>query len=198
MRVWLPILGRRPPSFNFELLCAGLSPPVWRRVLVPEHLTLGQLHNVLPIVMGWADEHLHAFSIRGRRYGEAHEHFKAFTGLGVGGETGMSYTSERQRCDDRHTNGARSRRGMPWSEPAHEPGPGFVGDSGERSDAHPVQEIESTSTLPMALPFTDDFGAGHGDAQARRRGVPERGGDRCGRVEPLGGGAAASGRAGRL
>ncbi|MGT2452370.1 IS1096 element passenger TnpR family protein [Cupriavidus basilensis] len=51
----------------------GLSPPVWRRVLVPEHLTLGQLHNVLQIVMGWADEHLHAFSIRGRRYAEAHE-----------------------------------------------------------------------------------------------------------------------------
>lgn len=23
--------------------------------------------------MGWADEHLHTFSIRGRRYGEAHE-----------------------------------------------------------------------------------------------------------------------------
>jgi hypothetical protein len=28
-----------------------------------------------------------------------------------------------------------------------------VGESGERSDAHPVQEIESISTFPMALPF---------------------------------------------
>jgi hypothetical protein len=36
-------------------------------------LTLGQLHNVIQVVMGWADEHLHTFSIRGRRYGEAHE-----------------------------------------------------------------------------------------------------------------------------
>ncbi|MCY0854004.1 plasmid pRiA4b ORF-3 family protein [Cupriavidus sp. D39] len=51
----------------------GLSPPVWRRVLVPEHLTLAQLHNVIQVVMGWTDEHLHQFTIRGRRYGEAHE-----------------------------------------------------------------------------------------------------------------------------
>ncbi|WP_245176117.1 plasmid pRiA4b ORF-3 family protein [Cupriavidus sp. AcVe19-6a] len=50
-----------------------LSPPVWRRVVVPKHLTLGQLHHVIQVVMGWADEHLHTFSIRGRRYGEAHE-----------------------------------------------------------------------------------------------------------------------------
>ena len=58
---------------QLRIALRGLSPPVWRRVLVPEHLTLGQLHNVIQVVMGWADEHLHTFSIRGRRYGEAHE-----------------------------------------------------------------------------------------------------------------------------
>lgn len=58
--------------------------------------------------------------------------------------------------------------GASCCEPALEHGPGIVGDSGERSDAHPVQEIESNSTLPMALPFIDDSGANHGDAQARR------------------------------
>ena len=51
----------------------GLSPPVWRRVLVPEHFTLAQLHNVIQVVMGWTDEHPHQFTVRGRRYGEAHE-----------------------------------------------------------------------------------------------------------------------------
>jgi hypothetical protein len=35
----------------------GQSPPVWRRVLVPEHMTLGQLHNVIQVVMAWTDEH---------------------------------------------------------------------------------------------------------------------------------------------
>src|SRR5262245_48276841 len=58
---------------QLRIALRGLSPPVWRRVLVPEHLTLGQLHHVIQVVMGWADEHLHTFSIRGRRYGDAHE-----------------------------------------------------------------------------------------------------------------------------
>src|SRR5215831_11313908 len=56
---------------QLRIALRGLSPPVWRRVLVPEHLTPGQLHHVIQVVMGWADEHLHTFSIRGRRYGEA-------------------------------------------------------------------------------------------------------------------------------
>ena len=53
-----------------------------------------------------------------------------------------------------------------WCEPAHEHGPGIVGDSGERSDAHPVCEIESNSTFPIALPFVDHLGADDGSAQA--------------------------------
>ena len=52
-------------------------------------------------------------------------------------------------------------------EPAHEHGPGFVGDIGERSDAHPVGEIESNSTFPMTLPFVDYFGSNDGNARAR-------------------------------
>jgi hypothetical protein len=52
-------------------------------------------------------------------------------------------------------------------EPVNQHGPGFVGDSGERRKPHPVQEIESNSTFPMALPFVDDLGADDGDAQAR-------------------------------
>ncbi len=34
---------------------------------------LGQLHHVIQVVMGCADEHLHAFLVRGRRFGEANE-----------------------------------------------------------------------------------------------------------------------------
>ena len=53
------------------------------------------------------------------------------------------------------------------SEPDLEHGPGVVGDIGERSDAHPVCEIESNSTFPMALPFVVYFGANDGNAYAR-------------------------------
>jgi hypothetical protein len=73
----------------------------------------------------------------------------------------LALQSERQRRDGRPSIGAS------YSEPACEHGPGFVGDIGERSDAHPVQEIESNSTSPMALPFINNRGANHGDAQAR-------------------------------
>ncbi|UIF88046.1 hypothetical protein [Cupriavidus sp. UYPR2.512] len=39
---------------QLRIALRGLSPPVLRRVLVPEHLTLGQLHNVIQVVIGWA------------------------------------------------------------------------------------------------------------------------------------------------
>ncbi|MGT2509541.1 IS1096 element passenger TnpR family protein [Cupriavidus basilensis] len=35
---------------QLRIALSGLSPPVWRRVLVPEHLTLGQLHNVIQLI----------------------------------------------------------------------------------------------------------------------------------------------------
>jgi hypothetical protein len=41
----------------------------------------------------------------------------------------------------------------------------IVGDSGEHRDVHPVHEIESNSTTPMALPFVNHFGANDGHAQ---------------------------------
>ncbi len=51
--------GPAASVLQLRIALRGLSPPVWRRVLVPEHLTLGQLHHVFQVVMGWADEHLH-------------------------------------------------------------------------------------------------------------------------------------------
>ena len=59
--------------FQLRISMRGLIPPVWRCVIVPEHLTLAHLHSVIQVVMGWTDEHLHQFTIRGRRYGKAHE-----------------------------------------------------------------------------------------------------------------------------
>jgi hypothetical protein len=42
-------------------------------VLIPEHITLAQLHEVIQAAMGWTDDHLHQFIIRGQRYGESRE-----------------------------------------------------------------------------------------------------------------------------
>ena len=45
------------------------KPPIWRRFRVPTSLTLVQLHDILQVVMGWTDSHLHRFIINGQEYG---------------------------------------------------------------------------------------------------------------------------------
>lgn len=47
----------------------GVSPPVWRRLLVPNTITLGNLHDVLQEAMGWTNSHLHCFEVGDRRIG---------------------------------------------------------------------------------------------------------------------------------
>ena len=42
---------------------------MWRRLFVPEEYTIAELHAVIQVAMGWEDQHLHAFEIRGERYG---------------------------------------------------------------------------------------------------------------------------------
>jgi len=47
----------------------GISPMVWRRVLVPANFTLRELHGVIQVVMGWEGIHLYNFHLRAERYG---------------------------------------------------------------------------------------------------------------------------------
>lgn len=51
-----------------ELL--DIKPPIWRRFVVHSGITLDRLHDVIQIVMGWQDNHLHEFSIGNKRYTE--------------------------------------------------------------------------------------------------------------------------------
>jgi pRiA4b ORF-3-like protein len=46
------------------------EPPVWRRLLIPGEMTLGDLHQAIQAAMGWDDDHLHTFDIAGREYGD--------------------------------------------------------------------------------------------------------------------------------
>ncbi len=46
------------------------QPPIWRRFEVPATLTLDRLHDVIQIVMGWQDYHLHRFRIGDRCFTE--------------------------------------------------------------------------------------------------------------------------------
>jgi len=53
---------------KIELL--DIEPVIWRRFVVPADITLDRLHDVIQIVMGWKDSHLHEFSIGKKRYTE--------------------------------------------------------------------------------------------------------------------------------
>lgn len=58
---------------QLKITLQGTTPPVWRRIQVPEEISLLQLHFLLQIVMGWNDYHLHEFQIQGERYGTPHD-----------------------------------------------------------------------------------------------------------------------------
>jgi len=47
----------------------GISPMIWRRVLVPGSFTLRELHGVLQVAMGWEGIHLYQFCLRAACYG---------------------------------------------------------------------------------------------------------------------------------
>jgi Plasmid pRiA4b ORF-3-like protein len=47
----------------------GISPMVWRRVLVPANFTLRETHGVIQVTMGWEGIHLSEFHLRAARYG---------------------------------------------------------------------------------------------------------------------------------
>jgi len=55
---------------QFRVWLEDIEPCIWRRIQVPDSLTLKQLHQVIQTVMGWQDSHLHEFSLGGQRYGE--------------------------------------------------------------------------------------------------------------------------------
>ncbi|MEO8354843.1 MAG: plasmid pRiA4b ORF-3 family protein [Chloroflexota bacterium] len=59
--------------YQIKVTLNDSKPPVWRRVLVPDTITLHQLHTILQIVMGWTNSHLHQFIVDSDYYGEPEE-----------------------------------------------------------------------------------------------------------------------------
>jgi hypothetical protein len=47
----------------------GISPMIWRRVLVPATFTLRDFHGLIQVAMGWEGIHLYEFHLRAERYG---------------------------------------------------------------------------------------------------------------------------------
>jgi Plasmid pRiA4b ORF-3-like protein len=58
-----------PPIYQLHIELRDLKPAIWRRVLVPQSVTLAKLHQVIQIAMGWTNSHLREFTIGRVRYG---------------------------------------------------------------------------------------------------------------------------------
>lgn len=55
--------------FQIKITLRYIRPPIWRRVLVEDTSTLGELHRVIQRVMGWGGGHLHEFRMPPRGFG---------------------------------------------------------------------------------------------------------------------------------
>jgi hypothetical protein len=56
-----------PPSvYQLRVVLRGISPLIWRRLLVRSDTTFARLHDVLQVAFGWDDVHLHRFKVHGR------------------------------------------------------------------------------------------------------------------------------------
>jgi hypothetical protein len=53
------------PVYQFKISLLGISPAIWRRILVPEDYTFWDLHVAIQDAMGWLDYHLHVFRFDG-------------------------------------------------------------------------------------------------------------------------------------
>jgi hypothetical protein len=60
-----------PPSstvYQLRVVLRGISPLIWRRLLVHGDASLADLHATLQVAFGWTDEHLHRFVVHGSDY----------------------------------------------------------------------------------------------------------------------------------
>lgn len=48
-------------SYQLKVVLNGIKPPIWRRIIVSNDITLDKLHNDLQFAMGWTNSHLHQF-----------------------------------------------------------------------------------------------------------------------------------------
>jgi len=59
--------------YQLKIALRGISPLIWRRLLVRAETFVADLHHILQLVLGWTNSHLHRFIIHGKEYGIAYD-----------------------------------------------------------------------------------------------------------------------------
>jgi hypothetical protein len=64
-RIWQRVRLARPVQvYELKITLRGSKPPIWRRIGLSSDTHLSELHEVIQVVMGWGNYHLHQFVIR--------------------------------------------------------------------------------------------------------------------------------------
>ena len=58
--------------YQLRLVLTGISPIIWRRLLVSSETTIAQLHQYIQVCFDWSGEHWHRFRVHGKDYGIAY------------------------------------------------------------------------------------------------------------------------------
>jgi hypothetical protein len=58
-----PTPASHPDRLRLKIILDHIKPAIWRTIEVDGALTFLQLHNIIQVVMGWGDEHLHEFEL---------------------------------------------------------------------------------------------------------------------------------------
>lgn len=53
-------------TIQFKIKLEEINPSIWRRVVVPNHLSFFDLHLIIQVAMGWEDTHLYHFDYNGK------------------------------------------------------------------------------------------------------------------------------------
>jgi len=117
------------------------KPPIWRRVAAPGNITLGQLHEVIQIVMGWTDSHLHRFMLKDKSLMNRDPNV-------------IARLSEEGRWDDIFA----ATRGIRMFVPKTNPFGGELDMDGEDEDALTLAEV--CPKAKSKLTYEYDFGDG--------------------------------------
>lgn len=66
----MPAAKKSPPLvYQLKVTLRGAKPPIWRRLLVTDDITLRRFHNILQVACGWSNSHLHSFAVGRESYG---------------------------------------------------------------------------------------------------------------------------------
>jgi hypothetical protein len=56
-------------TYELQITLKGISPPIWRRLLITDTTPLSEVHSAIQASMDWTDSHLHHFVVGNARYG---------------------------------------------------------------------------------------------------------------------------------